>query len=334
MGGGCFPKGTKIATDHGDVAIETIKVGDTVLAFNDAGDLSLKQVTQTFKHAYDDVIDESPLVIIHYDEGTLTATANHYIRTPSKQSDETDQGFARADQLEPGDIIYYGYGGEIVITDVNKGGGYDFVYNFEVEDYHTYIADNIRVHNGGGGKDDASDASAEASREAIKLQKESFNYIKNLIAPYEQGGQKSFNATLDLLGLGTGSQEEAINALTEQPYFQGLVKQGEQALLQNASATGGLRGGNTQAALAQFRPSMIQQLVQQQLGNLGGITATGMQGVSALSGASQNAANTMSNIAMQNGQTQASIAASQPSFLGQALGIAGVAGGLGWSPFG
>ena len=179
----------------------------------------------------------------------------------------------------------------------------------------------------------ASKASAQAAQQAVDFQKESFNYIKDLISPYETGGENAFNATLDLLGLGTGSQEDAINALTEQPYFQGLVKQGEQALLQNASATGGLRGGNTQAALAQFRPSMIQQLVQQQLGNLGGITATGMQGVSALAGASQNTANTMSSIAQQNGQTQASIAASQPDFLGTALGIAGVAGGLGWAPF-
>lgn len=187
---------------------------------------------------------------------------------------------------------------------------------------------------GKGGSKSAARASARAAQQAIDFQKESFNYIKDLISPYEAGGEKAFNATLDLLGLGTGSQEDAINALTEQPYFQGLVKQGEQALLQNASATGGLRGGNTQAALAQFRPSMIHQLVQQQLGNLGGITATGMQGVNALAGASQNAANTMSSIAQQNGQTQASIAASQPSLLGQALGIAGVAGGLGWSPFG
>lgn len=334
MGGGCFPKGTQIATDRGSIPIENIKVGDTVLAFNEEGDISLKRVTETFKHAYDDVIEESPLVVIHYEGGQLTATANHYIRTPSKQSNETDKGFARADQLESGDIIYYGFGDEAIITAIESGGEYDFVYNFEVEDYHTYIADNIRVHNGGGGKKSASKASARAAQQAVDFQKESFNYIKDLISPYEAGGEKAFNATLDLLGLGTGSQEEAINALTEQPYFQGLVKQGEQALLQNASATGGLRGGNTQAALAQFRPSMIQQLVQQQLGNLGGITATGMQGVSALAGASQNSANTMSSIAQQNGQTQASIAASQPSILGQALGIAGVAGGLGWSPFG
>lgn len=334
MGGGCFPKGTKITTQGGSVNIEDIKVGDMVLAFDEAGLTDFKKVTHTFRHSYHDVWEESQLLIVYHDNGSFPVTANHYIRTPSKQSDETDKGFARADQLDIGDVIYAESGDELIVNAVEDGGVYDYVYNFEVQDFHTYIAEGIRVHNGGGGKDDAGDASAEASREAIKFQKQSFDYIKNLIAPYEQGGQKSFNATLDLLGLGTGSQQEAIDKLTNQDYFKTLVSQGEQALLQNASATGGLRGGNTQAALAQFRPSMIQQLVQQQLGNLGGITATGMQGVSALSGASANSANTMSNIAMQNGQTQASIAASQPSLLGQALGIAGVAGGLGWSPFG
>jgi len=50
---------------------------------------------------------------------------------------------------------------------------------------------------------------------------------------------------------------------------------GEEALLQRASATGGLRGGNIQAALAQFRPQMLQQEIERQYGRLGGLTALG-----------------------------------------------------------
>jgi hypothetical protein len=46
-------------------------------------------------------------------------------------------------------------------------------------------------------------------------------------------------------------------------------------LLQRASATGGLRGGNIQAALAQFRPQMLQQAIEDQYGRLGGLTALG-----------------------------------------------------------
>ena len=59
-----------------------------------------------------------------------------------------------------------------------------------------------------------------------------------------------------------------------------MVRQGEEAILQGASATGGLRGGNVQAALAQFRPAMLNRFVQQQYERLGGLTrgATGVAG--------------------------------------------------------
>lgn len=192
----------------------------------------------------------------------------------------------------------------------------------------------------GGGSGKALAAQVNAINNAIATQKEQFNYIKDLITPYAEGGEKSFAASLDLLGLGEGSQQEAINALTGQDYFQTLLQQGENALLQNASATGGLRGGNTQAALAEFRPSMIAQLVQQQLSNLGGITATGMQGAGTLAGASQNYANNIGQLQMGIGNAianQALMKGSQQSGFGRALGaglqIAGLAGGLGWQPF-
>lgn len=192
--------------------------------------------------------------------------------------------------------------------------------------------------SGGSGK--ALAAQVNAINQAMAEQSNQFKYIKDLITPYAEGGEKSFAASLDLLGLGDGSQQDAINNLTNQDYFKTLVSQGEDALLQNASATGGLRGGNTQAALAQFRPSMISQLVQQQLNNLGGITATGLQGAGTLAGASQNYANNIGNMQMQIGSATANrqLAKSQEgggfgSLLGTGLQIAGLAGGLGWAPF-
>lgn len=192
----------------------------------------------------------------------------------------------------------------------------------------------------GGGSGKALAAQVNAINNAIATQKEQFNFVKDLMAPYTEGGEQAFGSSLDLLGLGEGSQQEAIDALTNQDYFKGLVNQGEQALLQNASATGGLRGGNTQAALAQFRPSMIANLVQQQLSNLGGLTATGMNAGGIVAGQSQNYGNNVSNMQMQIGSAmanQALMKGSQQSGLSGALGtgmqLAGVAGGLGWQPF-
>jgi hypothetical protein len=80
-----------------------------------------------------------------------------------------------------------------------------------------------------------------------------------------------------LIGLqGPEAQQQAIEALQSSPQFQSLIQQGENAMLQNASATGGLRGGNVQGALAQFRPQLLNQLINQQYGRLGGIAGAGL----------------------------------------------------------
>lgn len=171
-GGGCFPAGTKINTPEGYRFIEDIKAGDLVYAFDltsrepgmpdeQPGRTFVKQVTETFKHSFGDVGYTSKLLNIEYHgiaphgivhTGTLIVTGNHYILTPSRQSEDVEAGFARADELEVGDKLWTEYGDEVRITSISDGDEYDFVYNFEVEDLHTYIASGIRVHNGGGGK--------------------------------------------------------------------------------------------------------------------------------------------------------------------------------------
>jgi hypothetical protein len=97
------------------------------------------------------------------------------------------------------------------------------------------------------------------------------------LAPYEQAGQQAFGQQQSLIGLqGPEAQQQAIEALQSSPQFQSLIQQGENAMLQNASATGGLRGGNLQGALAQFRPQLLNQLINQQYGRLGGIASAGL----------------------------------------------------------
>jgi hypothetical protein len=96
------------------------------------------------------------------------------------------------------------------------------------------------------------------------------------LQPYAQAGVGSLQQQQALLGLlGPEAQQQAIAQLEQGAGFQAQVRQGEEALLQRASATGGLRGGNIQAALAQFRPQMLQQAIEDQYGRLGGLTALG-----------------------------------------------------------
>lgn len=148
-----------------------------------------------------------------------------------------------------------------------------------------------------GGLMSSSSASSAASTQAgaaqsgIDEQRRQFAEIQKLLAPYVQAGQgaiggfqpfqqagaQAFEQQRALAGLGgTAAQQAAINQIEQNPLFQSQIRQGEEALLQRASATGGLRGGNIQAALAQFRPQMLQQAIEQQYNRLGGIAGTGL----------------------------------------------------------
>ena len=151
----------------------------------------------------------------------------------------------------------------------------------------------------------ASRTQAAAAQAGIDEQRRQFDALVKLMtpyvtagqgalagySPYQQAGQQALGGQQALLGLqGAGAQQQAINALAQSPQMQALMKQGEDAMLQNAAATGGLRGGNIQGALAQFRPQMLQQMIDQQYSRLGGLAGTGLQATSNLAGLGQASA--------------------------------------------
>lgn len=161
-GGGCFPAGTPVNTPTGYKKIEELAIGDDVYAFDltsfEPGEIALpgrifvKKVTQTFTHTFGEVGYTSKLLTIVHERGELKVTGNHYILNKSRHTLKGETGFCRADELEIGDVLYTEFGEETVIKEVVPGDDYDFVYNLEVEELHTYVAGQIRVHNGGGGK--------------------------------------------------------------------------------------------------------------------------------------------------------------------------------------
>ena len=143
-----------------------------------------------------------------------------------------------------------------------------------------------------------------------------------------QGVQGSLGAQQDILGLnGEAAQGRAISNIENSPYFSGLVKQGENAILQNASATGGLRGGNTQGALAQFRPQMLAAAIADQYQRLGGITSLGQNAAAGVGNAGQNTANANSALLGQVGAARAGSILG--SAAGQVQGINGISSAFG-----
>lgn len=137
---------------------------------------------------------------------------------------------------------------------------------------------------------DAAGAQVAASEAGIQEQRRQFDAVQEILKPYVTAGTQAITGLQPyaaagapaleqqqaLLGLrGPQAQQEAISQIEQGAGFQAQVRQGEEALLQRASATGGLRGGNIQAALAQFRPQMLQKEIETQYGRLGGLTALG-----------------------------------------------------------
>jgi len=93
---------------------------------------------------------------------------------------------------------------------------------------------------------------------------------------FAAGGVPAFEQQQALAGLrGPEAERAAIERISGGEQFKALEQQGRQSLLSSASATGGLRGGNLQGALAQFSPALLSNLIEKQYGRLGGLAATG-----------------------------------------------------------
>lgn len=177
----------------------------------------------------------------------------------------------------------------------------------------------------------ASEAQTEASQAAIDEQKRQFDAVQEFMKPYVNAGTGALAGQQDLLGLnGAAKQQAAINSINNSAAMKTYLQQGENAILQNASATGGLRGGNTQSALSQFRPQLLNQLINQQYQNLGGLTSIGQNSAAGVGNAGMQSANNIGNLLSQMGAAQAGNAMAQgQASANQWASIGNIAGQLG-----
>jgi hypothetical protein len=181
----------------------------------------------------------------------------------------------------------------------------------------------------------ASAAQAGAAKEGIEEQRRQFDAVQKLLAPYVSAGAPALEAQQAFLGLkGPEAERAAIERIKGGETFQALASQGEEALLQRASATGGLRGGNIQGALAQFRPALLSSLIDQQYGRLGGMTALGQQSAAGVGAAGQQTGVNVANLLGQQGAAQAGAEIAQgkafaaiPSAISGGLGLFSGLGG-------
>jgi len=170
----------------------------------------------------------------------------------------------------------------------------------------------------------AAGAQSASSQASIAEQRRQFDAVQKLLEPYSSAGASALGHQKALLGLGTyDEQATLINNIAGGAEMNAFLTQGENAIRQNASATGGLRGGNIQATLAQFRPQLLSQLINQRFQNLGTISGLGQASAAGQAAAAQNTGNAISNALTQQGQAAAGAALAQGQASAQMWGNIG-----------
>lgn len=184
---------------------------------------------------------------------------------------------------------------------------------------------------GGKGAKSAAKAQTQAINNAIGVQNQQFQQTRADNLPFLQAGQGALGQTQGLLGLQGGDvQQQLIQQLKASPGFTSLYDTGADTVLQSAAATGGLRGGNTTNSLAQFGSGLLAQVIQQQLGNLGGLINVGSGTGSTLGQLGAQNANSVGNLLTEGGKAKATGIAGQYAALQSALNGVGKGFGFGF----
>ena len=183
----CFVAGTSVLTSSGYIAIEDIAAGDKVWSENpETGEKELKEVVQTFVNETDE------LVHVHVNGEEIITTPEHPFYVPTK-------GWIGAVHLRAGDILVLQNGKYVIVEKIQHEilETPVTVYNFEVEDFHTYYVSNsaILVHNTCGVKSTFSQIIKndviDLPRTGSALKNDTYHAFSNIVDNYAGYATKS-----------------------------------------------------------------------------------------------------------------------------------------------
>lgn len=181
------------------------------------------------------------------------------------------------------------------------------------------IDDPFGIEAGEDAAKDAARVQAEgAERGAAGVQRQ-FDIIQERDAPVIEARDQALAQQQALLGLsGTEAQQAAFAGLEQSPGQKFLRDRAQRNLVRNASAIGGLGGGNVRSALVQQGVGFAQQDIQNQFGRLAQVVAPGSAASANLGQFGTQAAGSIANLGLAGSEARAS----------GILGAAGVAPGV------
>jgi len=142
----CFPAGTLVMTPHGQQAIQTLRVGDRVLAEDPMSGTVEAEPVQAVIH--DPV---SPLIAVDLSDGSaITVTADHPFWVDAG-AQLAGPGWFAAGSLRMGDALRTANGTPVMVVGLRRDVGTAVVYTLTVATDHTFFVGPARVlvHNCG-----------------------------------------------------------------------------------------------------------------------------------------------------------------------------------------
>lgn len=202
------------------------------------------------------------------------------------------------------------------------------------------IASSVISSNAAG---DAANAEVTASNNASKIQQDQFAQTQANEQPYMQAGGNALAALQRGIGIGPGTDGSGVGNLNapftpadfhNSPGYQFQLQQGENAVLNNRSAMGGVNSGNTLKALTQFGQGTANQdywnaynafvnRQNQQFGQLNSVVGTGANAVNNTGSFGANAANNVAQNTIGAGNSQAAGIVGQASAITNGISSAG-----------
>lgn len=153
--GNCFVAGTVVLTDEGEQPIETVTVGERVLARDEAGALAWEPVVRTFARATDALVRLS------------LAGGDTIELTPEHRLFVAGRGWTEARALAAGDLLVDAGNVEVVVVAVESLAQPAPVFNLEVAELHSYFVGERQIwaHNdcGSGGDNSGSGSGGDNS---------------------------------------------------------------------------------------------------------------------------------------------------------------------------
>ena len=195
-GGGCFTGDTLVSTPDGQVRIDELKEGNEVISFDDRGNTYAAKVLKVHVHDNEQVYRYG-----FWGGEYLDATPNHWVLNQYN-------AFVAIGSLGYDDCLIDVMGHLRPVMSREELGAFT-VYNLTVERRHTFIANNIRVHNagigqriagaGGGGGGKGGGGSTHTPTEADDtLQSIQFGTVLDLISEGEIQGLEDGNKSIFL----------------------------------------------------------------------------------------------------------------------------------------